>query len=272
MSSESCVRDPEAGLDISLQIPKGKYKFPRFLSLVDLIAALTEPSSALDYGVIRPVLLAIPSVTSPFEFFRCLIGRYYELNEVCTSTEQVKFKVLAVIHCWLEQPFAHADLLTASFEKHLKKFLKQVLRERNDFLTNICQSIRFLLRRLVAETAQLDLANQLYQLRSTPSLGQEVRETFPLSSSSAENARVLESPMSRYDEDGSRRGAASRYYELFKCGASPASPDRSFSESYSCDDFTGDVLRSILAEEQDSKSESVTGSGSYSTVRLSGSM
>ena len=58
--------------------------------------------------------------------------------------DQIKFKTLAILHSWLEQPYAHADLMTPSFENHLKKFLKSVLGENNDFLSNIAKSIKVL--------------------------------------------------------------------------------------------------------------------------------
>jgi hypothetical protein len=86
-------RDPLPGLEgrVSdvhiLQLQKSRYSFPsRFLSLAELIAALTEEANALDYDVIRPVLLAIPAFTSPFEFFRGLIDRYYSANDMVGSS------------------------------------------------------------------------------------------------------------------------------------------------------------------------------------------
>lgn len=250
-----------------------KYGFPRFLGLADLIRTLTQPANALDYNLIRPVLLAIPSFTSPFEFFRCIVDRYYEANEMQVDKDQIKFKVLAVMHCWLEQPYAHADLLTASFEKHLKKFLKQVLGENNPFLSDISQSIKMLLKKLAVEMKQLDLANQLYSLRSAATLAKISIESLPLSSVAADNVRVVDSPMPREEEEqlGSHSGI-DRYADIWKGELSNSchAAESALSDSYSYEDSSREVIQSLLANEQECKSDGAT--ASYSTVRLSGSM
>ena len=50
----------------------------RHYPLSALVAAITEPSSAVDYALIRPLLLSIPSYSNTSEFFRSLIIRYHE--------------------------------------------------------------------------------------------------------------------------------------------------------------------------------------------------
>lgn len=255
-------------------LPKGKYYFPRYLSLTDLIKTLTEPANALDYDIIRPILLSIPSFTSPFEFFRCIVDRFYEANSSYVDSDQIKFKALAILHCWLEQPFAHADLAAASFEKHLKKFLRQVAGEKNDFFANITQSIRILLRRLIAEKKQLELAHQLYKLRSTASLGDGLCESMHLSSFAVDNVRVLESPLLKECAENyvGRHEESDRYSGVYfnNNASSSSGGGGSFSESCSYDDLSGEVIRSLLANDNDGKGDGAT--ASYSTVRLSGSM
>ncbi len=51
---------------------------PRHIPLSTLVATITEPSSAVDYALIRPLLLSIPSYSSTAEFFRSLVARYHE--------------------------------------------------------------------------------------------------------------------------------------------------------------------------------------------------
>ena len=66
-----------------LKLAKTKFNISnRFVCLRDLVIALTEHSNALDYTIIRPILLSIPSFTSPYDFFRALLDRYHAASSI----------------------------------------------------------------------------------------------------------------------------------------------------------------------------------------------
>ena len=123
----------------------------------------------------------------------------------------------------------------------------------------------------------MELANQLYQLRSVASLGQAPVESVQRMSTPAENVRVIESPVLKEDNaenshESDSDHSGDRYADLYKTASLSLQSvaEEMNSNSYSCDDMTGDVIRSLLANDNKSKSDG-TG-GSYSTVTLGESM
>mmetsp|Transcript_21518 Transcript_21518/g.31259 ORF Transcript_21518/g.31259 Transcript_21518/m.31259 type:complete len:673 (+) Transcript_21518:37-2055(+) len=104
----------------STDISIGSRLIPRMISLDNLIElVLCDP--VFNYDLLMPVLLFLPSFSTPVIFLSKLIDAY---KKHCSSVS-CQMNILIILRCWLRETFAHADLGTEQTSEKLSVFLTE---------------------------------------------------------------------------------------------------------------------------------------------------
>ena len=104
----------------------------RYANIKSIVDCLTSPGSVYDYAFLNILLLCLPSISSPIEFFNCLLDKFtnikiesYNYNK--HVVEQIQMKILITMRCWVINPWcAYADMSSGSLLDNMIELMRDI--------------------------------------------------------------------------------------------------------------------------------------------------
>ena len=92
----------------------GDTKSRRYENIYGIVELLITPGCPFDYTFFNTLLLCLPSISSPQEFFNCLSNKMYIPHSNRDIMEQIQMKVLIALRYWCMNICAYADMSSGS--------------------------------------------------------------------------------------------------------------------------------------------------------------